>query len=84
MVIVYVWYIRVCAISKILSTQTWSGRRKEGGNPCSVHLYFLEIQDVNSYQGGLCLLLDGSRTSSMPVLGDRTWGQVGETTDVLT
>jgi len=79
MVIVYVWYSRVCAISKILSTQTWSGRQKEGGTPCSVHLCFLEIQDVNSYQGGLCLLLDGFRTSCMRVLSDRTWRQVGET-----
>jgi hypothetical protein len=51
MVIVYVWYSRVCAISKILFclNLVWSTER--GGTSCSVHLCLLEMQDVNSYQG---------------------------------
>jgi hypothetical protein len=79
MVIVYVWYSRVCAISKILFYPNLVRSRERGGTSCAVHLCLLEIQDVNSYQEGLCLLLDGSRTSYIRVLSDRTWGQVGET-----
>ena len=79
MVIVYVWYSRVCAISKILFYPNLVRSVQRGGQPWFYAFYFLEIQDVNSYQGSLCLLLKGSRTSCMRVLGDHTSGQVGET-----
>jgi hypothetical protein len=84
MVIVYVWYSRVCAISKILFCPDLVRLAERGGIPCSVHPCFLEIQDANSYQGAsVCCSTDLGQAVcvfSVTAHGDKQ----GRPADVLT